>query len=344
MKKLLAFFAFFLCAMGIVFFNASTLWAAPSCDDVSFGGGTCSGLGKVNASGCTGCTGANVRCCDTAPSGGGSSSCYDTSFSGGTCPSGTSNSSSCSPACSGTMRCCAPSGGGATGATGGGTCPTPCQSTCAAGTTPSGKTCSGGTGSSCCEASSGGGGGGGGTPGGGGGGTTGGTVSFANPLSFTTVEGLLGAILNALQGIIVLLALVFIVFGALVYVTSGGNDKRIELAKEAIFAAMIGLALGIAAPSFLREIAHILGWTSMPTEVSTARTITQILSNVLNFFLGILGVLAVIMLVVGGFMYVTSAGNEDMIDRGKKIVVWSCVGVVVTFSSLILINQIASFF
>lgn len=170
--------------------------------------------------------------------------------------------------------------------------------------------------------------------------------SFPNPLKYDTVEAVLGAILSALQGIIVLLALVFIVFGAVVYVTSAGNDKRIELAKEAIFAAMIGLALGIAAPSFLKEIAKILGWGSdkVPSEVTAAKTIAQILFNTLDFLLGILGVLALIMLIIGAFMYVTSAGSDDMIERGKKIVIWSSVGVVVAFSSLVLINQIAGFF
>lgn len=276
-------------------------------------------------------------------------SCTGVGGEAGTCAASCSGSTKADTdiAHCGSDLCCIPSAGGGGGA-GGGTCPaSDCQSaaTCNDGNhNNDSRTCSDTT-KQCCPAKTpgGGGGGGGGTPGGG---TTGGTVSFANPLSFTTVEGLLGAILNALQGIIVLLALVFIVFGALVYVTSGGNDKRIELAKEAIFAAMIGLALGIAAPSFLKEIAKILNWGSdkVPAQVTAAATITTILFNVLNFFLGILGVLAVIMLVVGGFMYVTSAGNEDMIDRGKKIVVWSCVGVVVTFSSLILINQIASFF
>lgn len=169
-------------------------------------------------------------------------------------------------------------------------------------------------------------------------------ISFRNPLEFDTVEGVLGAILDALQGIIVTLALVFIVVGAVLYVTSAGNDKQIELAKNAILASMIGLALGIAAPSFLKEIATILGWGETPSSVSGATGILGILLNVLNFLLSILGVLAIIMLIIGGFMYLTSAGNDEMIDRGKKILIWSIVGVLVALGSLIIVNQIATFF
>jgi hypothetical protein len=137
--------------------------------------------------------------------------------------------------------------------------------------------------------------------------------------------------------------LVFIVIGAVLYVTSAGNDKQIEMAKNAILAAMIGLALGIAAPTFLREISVILGW-GVPAEVSTSLTLAQILLNVLNFLLGIVGVLAIIMLVVGGVMYLTSGGDEGRIETGKKIVIWSIVGITVALSALIIVSQIASFF
>lgn len=183
---------------------------------------------------------------------------------------------------------------------------------------------------------------GGGTGGAGG---TGSPTSFYNPLgNLTTVELVLGRILTGLQGIIVTLALVFIVVGAVLYVTSAGNDKQIELGKNAIFAAMIGLAIGIAAPSFLLEIATILGWGSVPASVSGSARIETILLNVLNFLLGIIGILAIIMLVIGGFMYLTSAGDEGRIETGKKIVIWSIVGITVALSALIIVGQIADFF
>ncbi|MDO8565886.1 MAG: hypothetical protein Q7S04_01720 [Candidatus Moranbacteria bacterium] len=192
------------------------------------------------------------------------------------------------------------------------------------------------------------------------------SISFTNPLLFNTVEGLLGSLLGTLQGIIVVLALVFIVIGAVLYVTSAGNEGQMTLAKGAITAAMIGLALGIAAPSFLKEISGILGWTpaiTCPTAVSATVTaddiakctaaqatlaagkpLSEIALNVLNFLLSIVGVLTVIMMVVGGVIYLTAAGNEDQIDTGKKIVNYATIGILVSLASLILVRQIASFF
>jgi len=111
--------------------------------------------------------------------------------------------------------------------------------------------------------------------------------------------------------------LVFIVIGALLYITSAGNESRMTMAKGAIVASVIGLAIGIAAPSFLHEISDILGWGPAdackdvvdPTAKQACKdalekslTLTAIALNVLNFLLSIVGVIAIIMLVSAGMM------------------------------------------
>ena len=175
----------------------------------------------------------------------------------------------------------------------------------------------------------------------------GGPDMYINPLQFTSVEGVLGALLLTLQKIIVILAIIFIIIGALLYITSAGNDSRMTLAKSAIVAALIGLALGLAAPSFLKEIAVILGWNNVVDATGTvagATTFTQIATKVLEFFLSILGVIALIMLVIGGLAYLTAAGDENRAETGKKIVTYSIIGIAIAFSALVIVTQIATFF
>ncbi len=170
-------------------------------------------------------------------------------------------------------------------------------------------------------------------------------IVFNNPLQYDTVEQVLGSILSTLRAIIVVLSLVFIVIGAIMYITSSGDEGRMKTAKGAITASMIGLAIGIAAPSFLKEIGNILGWNSVNSdEVQAAKTLTQIASDVLKFLLSIVGILGIVMLVVGGMMYLTAAGDEDRIDTGKKIVKYAIIGILVSLASLVLVSQITSFF
>ncbi|MGK2849079.1 MAG: hypothetical protein ACSLEX_03360 [Minisyncoccota bacterium] len=170
-------------------------------------------------------------------------------------------------------------------------------------------------------------------------------INFANPLQYDTVEGVLGSVLGTIQAIIVVLSLVFIVIGAVLYITSAGNDKRMETAKSAITASMIGLALGLAAPSFLKEIGMVLGWGEVDgSAVGGARTLSEIAMSVLQFLLSVVGVLAIIMMVVGGIIYLTSAGDDSRIETGKKIVLYSVIGIAVALASLVIVTQIATFF
>lgn len=178
-------------------------------------------------------------------------------------------------------------------------------------------------------------------------GSAGGVVNFndTNSLKPTTVESFLASILSSAQKIIVTIALVFIVIGAFFILTSAGVPDMVERGKKAITMAVVGLAIGIAAPSILKELTGILGWgTTTDQTVNKALTISQIAVNVLNFLLGIAGILSLIMLVIGGIVYLTSAGDEDRIASGKKIFTYSLIGVVIIFSAMVLAKQIALFF
>ncbi|EKE18557.1 MAG: hypothetical protein ACD_9C00296G0003 [uncultured bacterium] len=165
---------------------------------------------------------------------------------------------------------------------------------------------------------------------------------FVNPLRFSTVEGFLGGIMTAIQRIIVVLALVFITIGAVMILVSAGNSGMVEKGKAAITMALVGLAIGIAAPSLLKELANIVGWGGASSLAGL--TLSEIAVRVLNFLLGTMGILALIMLVIGAIMYLTSAGDEDRIDKGKEIFKYSLIGLILAMSSMVLVTQIAQFF
>jgi len=175
-------------------------------------------------------------------------------------------------------------------------------------------------------------------------GASGSSTEFTNPLTFDTAEEFLTKLMGWVQGIIVTLSLVAIVVGALMYVTSFGVEKQITQAKEAISAALIGLTLGVAAPSMLKELAGILGWKTADSNVTKALSLSAIALKALNFLLGIFGVLSLIMMLLGASLYLTSAGDEERITKGKDIFKYSVLGVLIAMSAMILVRQIAKFF
>lgn len=60
--------------------------------------------------------------------------------------------------------------------------------------------------------------------------------------------------------------------------------------------------------------------------------------NVINAALFIAGILAVIMLVYGSIVYTTSAGKSNLVEKGKKIIIYSIVGLIVCILSFAIVN------
>lgn len=65
-----------------------------------------------------------------------------------------------------------------------------------------------------------------------------------------------------------------------------------------------------------------------------------IVLTIVNFFLGFLGLLALVMVIYGGFLYVSSAGNEENVNKAKKILLYAVIGIVVIIASFALVNTL----
>jgi len=69
----------------------------------------------------------------------------------------------------------------------------------------------------------------------------------------------------------------------------------------------------------------------------------SILTKVLNWFFGIVILIAAIMLVWAGYNYVTSAGNEDKMKTALNTVIYALVGVAIVLLAKGLVYLICNF-
>jgi hypothetical protein len=60
--------------------------------------------------------------------------------------------------------------------------------------------------------------------------------------------------------------------------------------------------------------------------------------NVIRVLLGFLGIIAVILIIYGGFIYMTAAGDPSKIEKAKKIITNAVVGAVIIMSSFIIVS------
>lgn len=70
---------------------------------------------------------------------------------------------------------------------------------------------------------------------------------------------------------------------------------------------------------------------------------SEIIGYIIKSFLGIVGGLALMMTVWGGFQWLTSAGNPEKVKKGTSTMVWSIIGLIVVISSYVLVQTIMNF-
>jgi heme/copper-type cytochrome/quinol oxidase subunit 2 len=71
-------------------------------------------------------------------------------------------------------------------------------------------------------------------------------------------------------------------------------------------------------------------------------TFTDEISTIIQIILAVVGLIAVAFLIWGGFRYITSAGNDEVAEEGKKTIQNAIIGLVVIILSYIIVTVIAN--
>ncbi len=71
-----------------------------------------------------------------------------------------------------------------------------------------------------------------------------------------------------------------------------------------------------------------------------AEDIPSLTGSIIKAVLGIIGAIALLMFIWGGFLWLTAAGSPDKIEKGKNTLIWATFGLILIFSSYIIANFI----
>jgi hypothetical protein len=73
---------------------------------------------------------------------------------------------------------------------------------------------------------------------------------------------------------------------------------------------------------------------------STGNDIGTIINKVVNVLLYVLGIIAVIMMIIGGIRYTTSQGDAKQVADAKNTILYAVIGLVVAFSAYAVVNWV----
>lgn len=67
--------------------------------------------------------------------------------------------------------------------------------------------------------------------------------------------------------------------------------------------------------------------------VGQDKDLKGIIAQIINIVLGFLGIIAVVIVLAGGFKWMTAGGNEDKVGEARKMIVQGVIGLVIVFAA-----------
>jgi hypothetical protein len=167
--------------------------------------------------------------------------------------------------------------------------------------------------------------------------------SFEDPAAIaeTARQGtdlLLGA-LNWVEAIVVIVAVGFIIFAGLRMITALGDSDQISKARGSILYVGLGIVIILFYEIIVQILyTYIIGDDLVVAYEPDAETGVFQLIQAINYFLQFVGVVAFLSFVYGGGLMITAFGSDDQIEKGKKILTGSIIGIVLILTSYVLVE------
>ncbi|MBI5530690.1 MAG: hypothetical protein HY918_04290 [Candidatus Doudnabacteria bacterium] len=78
------------------------------------------------------------------------------------------------------------------------------------------------------------------------------------------------------------------------------------------------------------------------TGIAASSSLSDLVVKIIKLLLTFAGAIGVLILVIGGFWYITSAGNEELAEKGKKTIINALIGLVVVVLAYTIVSIISA--
>ena len=85
------------------------------------------------------------------------------------------------------------------------------------------------------------------------------------------------------------------------------------------------------------------GTKYLPNALGKNTSLPVIIGTIIKGAMGVMGALVLLMLVWGGFQWLTSAGSPEKVKKGTQTMVWAVIGAFLALSSYFILNIILTF-
>ncbi len=128
-------------------------------------------------------------------------------------------------------------------------------------------------------------------------------------------------------------------------VVGGGSDEETTKHKHGIMYSAGGLILIYVGDIFINKVFYKVdktvysGITGVHPKVDAKEGIDQIV-GITNFVVSFVGPVAVLMLLAGAIMYATAGGEDENMQKAKRIIITSVIGILIIYGAFAIVSTV----
>lgn len=179
--------------------------------------------------------------------------------------------------------------------------------------------------------------------------------SLCNPVSGSLGNDLpvaIGKIIAAAGTILGVLTILMVALSGLRMLLSQGEPDQVKKGKQGLKYALGGFIMAILAYAIVAALENVICPATTGGNFNRSPLLNRCVNDegfnqfvtgqlIPNLF-GLLGLLAILMIIISGFRYVMSAGNDEQAKKGKEGLQWSVIGLVLILLSYVIVQAVES--
>jgi len=114
----------------------------------------------------------------------------------------------------------------------------------------------------------------------------------------------------------------------------------ISMGLVGVFALALLVPAVVDAKNTTSDPLKLLDETANKSGQTSSRELPDVIGSIIQWVLGIVGVILLVMFIYGGVLYATSAGNEDKTETAKKVMLYAIIGVVIIALAFVLTKYV----
>ncbi len=149
------------------------------------------------------------------------------------------------------------------------------------------------------------------------------------------------------------LSVIMIIHSGLKYINSRGDPEAVKSAKNTLMYAVVGLIVAILAFTIVNFVIKEFGGSGNADQVQDgvnaiggegATALPNVIKTVVDMLLFFIGALSIVMIIYGGFKYITSGGEASAVTSAKNTLMYAVIGLVVAILAYAIVGFVVNNF